>query len=88
MQLGILGLLTVLGLWITSSTVVLGLGLRGLRRWVDRKTFFYVHVGIVVGLLGVGFFHVVTARLFVIEVLVVWGVDAGVVMWQGEADGK
>lgn len=65
----------MIGLWVTSSTVVLGFGIGGLRRRVTRERFYYVHVGIVVGLLLITFFHVEYTRPFVIGVLVVWGVD-------------
>lgn len=74
-QFGVLDFLLVIGLWVTSSTVVLGYGIGGLRKRVSREKFYYVHVGIVVALLLVTFFHVEYTKPFVIGTLVVWGVD-------------
>ncbi|KAK2767484.1 hypothetical protein FQN54_003641 [Arachnomyces sp. PD_36] len=83
-QLGLVALCGVLGLWATSSTVV---GLGGLRKRVSRKVFYYVHVGVVVGLLVVVFFHVEFTRPFVVGTVVVWGVDL-VMLSRGGGDGN
>jgi hypothetical protein len=69
-QLGITGITLVGVLWTTSSSTALGL-----RKRIARRTFYVVHVVLVIMLLVLVCFHVIYARKFVVEALTVYAVD-------------
>jgi DMSO/TMAO reductase YedYZ heme-binding membrane subunit len=71
-QLGITGILLVLVLWVTSSSVM---ALGGLRRRVGRRTFYVMHVSLVGALLAVAYYHVVYAQKYVLQALAIYAVD-------------
>ncbi|KKZ58482.1 hypothetical protein EMCG_00973 [[Emmonsia] crescens] len=78
-QLGVGGFWVLAGLWGTSgwtrgkgnSTPRLKSG------FMSKRTAYVIHVGLVMVLLGMAYFHVEYARRFVVQALVIYGVDVG-----------
>lgn len=68
-QLGILGVFLVLILWMSSLTARFG------RKGFGRRKFYFLHVGLVLGLWAVVFFHVKYTRKFILAAAGMYGLD-------------
>lgn len=78
-QLGVVGFWVLAGLWGTSGwTRGRGNSTSRLKSGsMSKRTAYVIHVGLVMVLLGMAYFHVEYARRFVVQALVIYGVDVG-----------